>query len=78
MQKLADSGMPLTEMIKFTGHSSVESLISYLDDGILDPNVIRGVAQGAVLFGAGSVYTADFAPLAQAQYDNRMSRAASP
>jgi hypothetical protein len=62
VQKLADSGMPPTEMIKFTGHSSVESLISYLDDGVLDPNVIRGVAQGAVLFGAGSVYTADFAP----------------
>ena len=62
VQKLADSGMPPTEMIKFTGHSSVESLISYLDDGVLDPNVIRGVAQGAVLFGGSSVYTADFAP----------------
>ena len=46
VQKLADSGMPPTEMIKFTGHSSVESLISYLDGGVLDPNVIRGVAQG--------------------------------
>jgi hypothetical protein len=62
VQRLADSGMPPTEMIKFTGHASVDSLISYLDDGVLDPNVIRGVAQGAVLFGGGSVYTADFAP----------------
>lgn len=40
-------------MIKFTGHSSVASLVSYLDDGALDPAIIQGLTDGQVLFGAG-------------------------
>ena len=40
-------------MIKFTGHNSLESLISYLDDGALDPAIIEGLQEGQVLFGGG-------------------------
>ena len=54
IQQLAASGMPATEMLKFTGHNTVASLISYLDDGQLDPAIQVGLIQGQVLFGAGT------------------------
>ena len=62
VQRLAETGMPPVEMIKFSGHATVESLISYLEDGLLDPSVIRGIRQGAVLFGSGAADPSDFAP----------------
>ena len=54
--------MPPTEMIKFTGHATVESLISYLEDGVLDPTVVRGIREGQILFGGASGDPADFVP----------------
>ena len=53
IHQLALSGMRGGDMIKFTGHNSLESLISYLDDGALDPAIIEGFQEGQVLFGGG-------------------------
>ena len=43
--------MKAGDIIKFSGHSSVESLVTYLDDGALDPAIIAGLTGGNVLFG---------------------------
>ena len=51
IQALAASGMKAGDIIKFSGHSSVESLVTYLDDGALDPAIIAGLTEGNVLFG---------------------------
>ena len=51
--RLAASGMPATDIIRFSGHASVEGLISYLDDGINDPQILNALSVGAVLYGGG-------------------------
>ena len=65
IQRLALGGLAPTEIIKFSGHSSVEALISYLDDGVLDPEVIRGLRQGQILFTGAGGDKADFLPSTQ-------------
>ena len=62
IHRLAASGMAGRDIIRFTGHSSVEALVAYLDDGALDPDIIRGLRDGQVLFGGGSVAHVDSMP----------------
>ena len=53
---LAKSGMTVAQMLLFTGHSSREGLLSYLDDGSLDPDIMRALTAGEVLFGGGEAH----------------------
>jgi integrase len=53
LQTLANSGVPVKDLMFFSGHKTVESLMSYLDDGVAAPGMAEHAAQAAVLVGGG-------------------------
>ena len=62
IHQLAASGLSAAEMIVYTGHANTEALISYLDDGALDPAIRNAIVQGQVLFGSGDEPTYPHVP----------------
>jgi hypothetical protein len=54
IQTLAKSGVSAKHLLNFSGHKTMASLLTYLDDGITAPGLDLQTAQARVLVGGGS------------------------